>query len=242
MGALWESGNHAVPNLMQEMAIFFAQFRLMSSGTDSYSVLIEHLASSEKLKDTIFSSLNYECLMEIATFLSGRTVNYLSEYTPSGTSLTVWKLHGSCNFLPGENVVATRDATFGSSAVLNPGVRVVDPSEVATYLTGNTSLYPTMSIYTRGKPVQISPFLTDSLQGLWRAAVGSADSVTVIGVKPHPVDEHIWAPLATTNANVMFIGDREPVEAWIAEHRPEKASRFIGTRFHDEIKNLVTTL
>lgn len=242
MGSLWDRGSHAIPNLMQQMAIFFARYSLMPSRSDSYSWFLDHLAIAEKLDDVIFSSLNYECLLEIAASRSGRSVNYLSEHTPSAQSVTVWKLHGSCNFLPGENITATRGVSFSPGVSMNPGVRVVNPSQVAPYCTGNTALYPIMSVYARGKPVQISPYVTDTLEAWWKTAVETADVVAVIGVHPHPVDEHIWLPLATTDATVLLVGNEPATSAWIDDIRQGKHSAYIGPRFHDHLQELAELL
>ena len=242
MGSLWDSGSHAIPNLMQQMAIFFARYTPLRRQNDSYSVFIEQLSKAEKLDDVIFSSLNYECLLEIAVSLSGRSVNYLSEHIPSAETLTLWKLHGSCNFLPGEGVQATRGVSFGPGVTMNPGVRVVNPSEVAPFCTGDTALYPIMSVYARGKPVQISPYVTDSLQAWWKTAVEAADAVAVVGVNPNAVDEHIWLPLAATNAPVSLVGNEAAIDAWIDESRDGKPSTYIGPRFHDYIHDLADFL
>ena len=242
MGQLWESGSHAIPNLMQHMAIFFARYNVQLSRTDSYSMFLERLANDDKLEDAIFSTLNYECLLEIAVSGSGRTVNYLSEHIPSEETLTLWKLHGSCNFLPGEGVTATRGVSFGPGVTMNPGIRTVNPSDVTPYCMSDTALYPIMSVYTRGKPVQISPYVTESLQNWWKAAVESAESVVVVGVHPHAVDEHIWAPLASTNASVSLVGNDDAIRAWIRDARNGRPSQYIGSRFHDHIDELVASL
>lgn len=242
MAQLWESGSHAIPNLMQHMAIFFAQYNIEASGTDSYSALLEQLANEGKLANTIFSTLNYECLLEIAASTSGRAVNYKSEYTPSEEALTIWKLHGSCNFLPGEAIKATRGVSYSSGVSMNIGVREVNPSEVAPYLTSNTALYPVMSIYTEGKPVQISRNVIESLQNSWKVAVDSAEAVAVVGVHPNIIDEHIWVPLASTNASVSLIGNDEAINQWIREARGSRPSQYIGSRFQEHIAELVEFL
>lgn len=74
MSALWNSGSHAIPVLMQQMAIFFTRYRLSSQRVDAYSKLLDALTHSGE--SVLFSSLNYDCLFEIAVLIAGRAVRY----------------------------------------------------------------------------------------------------------------------------------------------------------------------
>lgn len=60
MSALWNSGSHSIPVLMQQMAIFFTHYRLSSQRVDAYSKLLAALTYPRK--SVFFSSLNYDCL------------------------------------------------------------------------------------------------------------------------------------------------------------------------------------
>jgi hypothetical protein len=242
MGELWNSGSHSVPNLMQEMGIFFAEFSISTTGADTYSQLIGKLRKAKKLKGVAFSTLNYETLLEIAISLSGNSVNYLGEFFESDETITVWKLHGSCNFLPGEGVSATRGVNYGRGVTFNTDVKIVNPGEVAAYLGGNTALYPIMSIFAEEKTVQISPDLVKRIQDFWKESIQKAESIAVIGVNPNPIDKHIWEPLAATPATIFFIGDEKNTKKWIGKYRTGKSDRFIGSLFQDCVDDLVDIL
>lgn len=89
--------------------------------------------------------------------MAGRAVSYFSDVPSSNLDIIIWKLHGSCNFLPYGGVRTTRGVSFGSGATFKTGIQAANPNEVATYCTSDTALYPVMAVYARRKPVQIAP-------------------------------------------------------------------------------------
>ena len=240
MSVLWNSGSNAIPVLMQQMAIFFARYRLSSQRVDAYSKLLDRLTYSGK--PVRFSSLNYDCLFEVALSMAGRAVNYFHNAPASDSDIIIWKLHGSCNFLPHGGVTATRGVSFSPGVTFGTGIRPVNPNEIATYCTGNTALYPVMAVYARGKPVQIAPEIIQRIQEFWIAAIKSASTVVIIGVHPHPADKHIWEPLSATEAKLLFVGDENAFSDWQSKYRINGDSIYLGERFDSCIESIVKNL
>ena len=240
MSALWNGGSHAIPLLMQQVAIFFARYYLSSQRIDAYSKLLDDLTHSGKI--VRFSSLNYDCLFEIAVSMTGRKVNYFADAPVSDSDIIIWKLHGSCNFLPHGGVTATRGVSFGPGVTFGTDIRLVSPNEVATYCTGNTALYPVMAVYARGKPVQIAPTVIQRIQKFWTTAIESASTIVVIGVHPHPADKHIWTPLSATEAKLLFIGNEKAFSDWQSKYRINGDSIYLGGHFELCIKAIAENL
>lgn len=240
MGALWKSRSLRIPLLMQQMAIFFARYNLSSQRIDAYSKLVDDVKHSGNLLR--FSSLNYDCLFEIALSMAGRTVNYFADAPVSDSDIIIWKLHGSCNFLPRGGVTATRGIGFSPGLAFETGIQSVCPKEVTTYCMGNTALYPAMAVYAYGKPVQIAPKSIKQIQKSWTTAIESASNVAVIGAKPHPLDKHIWSPLAATKARLLFVGDENAFLAWQSEYRTNGDSTYLGGRFESCIEAIAENL
>lgn len=240
MSTLWNSGSHAISILMKKMAIFFARYQLSLQRIDAYSKLLDSLTYSGK--SVLFSSLNYDCLFEIAVLMAGRTVNYFNDASTSDSDIIIWKLHGSCNFLPLGGVVARRCVSYSPGASFNTDIQPVNPNEVETYCTGDTALYPAMTIYACGKPVQIAPSVIQQIQQYWTDAIKSVSTVICIGVHPHPEDKHIWEPLSTTKAKFVFVGNEKAFLDWQSKYRINRNSIFIGNRFDSCIKAILDNL
>jgi len=240
MNVLWNSGSHAIPILMQHMAIFFSKYQLSKARNDSYSIFLDNILRSEK--EVRYSSLNYDCLFEIAASMAGKTINYFHETSASDSDLIIWKLHGSCNFLPEGGITATRGVSFSSGVSFSTGVRAANLGEVPSYCLGDTSLYPIMAVYAQGKPVQIATDIIKNIQSFWAKAVSSSEIVVIIGINPHPPDGHIWGPLAETNAKILYVGNNETFSAWVSEYRSKGESIYLGDRFSTSIRAIMKNI
>ena len=80
------------------LAQCFSQFLLDETRADCYSRLLDELRKSGKIEETIFGSLNYDCLLEQAASHLGLRVDY-SCATQAPDTACVAKLHGSANFV-----------------------------------------------------------------------------------------------------------------------------------------------
>ena len=149
MGAWLASGSHDLPPMMQQFVVLFSSYQLRPG--NAYSLLIGALDKAEKVDDTSFASLNYECLLEWALMIHGRPVAY---FGPQAGFTDVWKLHGSFNFLPGPGLdvaPAGTGVTFaGSGLKFNSGIEPVEPRSVPHRLR-TTGLYPAIGLLRAGK-------------------------------------------------------------------------------------------
>jgi len=236
MGIIWERYSHKVPRLMREMAMFFSQF--IPRYGNLYYKLTDYLVKKDLLANTLFSTLNYECLLELAASDLGLKVNYFDE--PANDLFTLWKLHGSCNFklkgIEAQGIRYTRGVSFGG------GIIPIQLNQVYSQFSANNSLYPAMSIYTRGKPNQMAPEFIQSLQKRWADYIMYSDLICIIGIRPHPPDKHIWEPLANTDGKILFIGNKERFESWAKENRPDKENCWIAQKFDEGIRELLSKL
>jgi hypothetical protein len=206
--------------------------------------LMESLDKAGKLSGTAFATLNYKCLLEWSLTARGRYVE-CGDVLPGPRGTFVWKLHGSCNFLPRIDQVYVAPfgtgVTYGPGAKFDPGIEVVQPSEVASRLN-NTGLYPAMAHYAKGKEVQISESSIRTIQDIYAHAVPNATSIGVIGVRPNIEDTHVWGPLASTPARILYVGSRDIYSGWRNDHRGDRPTKYLGSRFDAAIDPLVEAL
>ncbi len=100
MQVLWDKYSSNIALLMRHMTLYLAQFRPDGSHQDLYSRLFRELKNHGITSRILFSTLNYECLLEIAASALGLKVDYGESEVTSNT-VQIMKLHGSCNFLSG---------------------------------------------------------------------------------------------------------------------------------------------
>jgi hypothetical protein len=218
--------NHgfAVAPLMQEIAIFFSIFGVPPSGRNRYRSLL----AVAKEQRVLWSTLNYECILESAAGAQGLSVGYDAEPPPRcDQQIAVWKLHGSCNFQV-DGVMATRDVSFTTDVSLGIGIKVLQPEEVPVIYAGNTALYPAMALYAATKPVVMSPTSVIDAQKRWARHVSDATRILVVGVAPNLEDVHIWSPLAHAPGTLGFVGGRVEYDGWVSTQRPHLPTLYLG--------------
>lgn len=239
MLSLVQQYSHSVGPLMRVMTEYFAGFNLDGSGTDLYSQLLNGMGTD--LDDILFSSLNYECLFEIAASQRRLAIAYFSQdQSPPPGNVRLWKLHGSCNFRAPGIAVAPQGVSYaGSGLSFTPGaLEAITPQEAINYVrTGG--LYGAMCLYTVHKPIQIGTDVIQGLQDAWAGAVRAAQTVIVIGTRPHDEDKHLWEPMVETDAELHFVGSEDGFNEWVRRSgRPAAKSHFLGQRFEGAVHDV----
>jgi len=236
MADLYRHHSRSVPELMQDLSLYFLSFDIMLSATNlnSYCQLAQ-LVEDQTVENTLFSTVNYDCLLEIA--FASRQLAFDYFRAPDG-AVPIWKLHGSCNF---------RSAWFNGSRGSKSASDAdpIEPLEIPeardVWNSANRTL-PAMSIYLRDRYAKTGhPQILD-LQKRWGGVVRSAICVVVVGVRPLPGDDHIWGPLADTPANLIYVGDEGAFQRWDTQHRRNGESEFAGSTFEQGFDAIVDGL
>lgn len=234
MQVLWDQNAQNISNLMCDMAIYLAQFRPHQSGIDLYSRLFSEL-NAKKISNTIlYSTLNYECILEIAASAKGLAIHYgldgNLDTELSINTIQVWKLHGSCNFIDDSirGNGSIRLATGTWDGLLEP----VSPNEAIQYCLTSIGLYPAMALYMKAKPVQIGKSIIQRLQENWSQVVQNTKRILIIGVKPYTEDLHIWKPLAKSQAEIAYVGSKASFTEWKSTYRPNQKAQYLGDRWN----------
>ncbi len=239
MQLIYDQISPAIPQLMREMAIYFAQFRPVT-GQTLYCRLIDSLQSTGLLDRVVFSTLNYECVLEFSLIRKRIRINLFHPLSDHN-NVPVWKLHGSCNMFATQ-VTATPGVMYSAGVTFSGGIEALfDTSEVIGRCLAGTALAPVMCLYMRGKPLNVAASNIKALQSMWQSTVRDSAAVFCVGVNPYPADGHIWTPIAETCGNVHFIGSRMAFDEWKSVYRP-KGSDFIADRFGDGLTEIIRRL
>lgn len=205
--------------LVREMAFFLSGF---SPGeTNLYRQLVSLAAKAPR--PSVFATLNYDLLIELAIGAAGYLVAYHGLPAPT-RNMSVLKLHGSCNFLPDLGGGSIRgigfDLSQSSGAILSAPVKPVGVRELQKFCREEDSLSPAMALYAKGKSVLIAPDFVRFQQDEWVRTVRTATQIYVIGVRVMPEDSHVWTPLRKSKGELYYVSpDGEAFEDWAQEAR-----------------------
>ncbi len=238
MGLLYEDFSPSIPALMRELAIFLIQLR-PATGSSAYCRLVEKLQDASLLDRVVFSTLNYDCILEFSLAGRGIGVNYF-EVNDSESSVPVLKLHGSCNMFA-KNVAASGGVRYSAGASFEGGIEASLDIGTVVEKCLVSGLAPAMCLYMEGKPLQISPSVIEEVQTSWRECIASADHIVCIGLRPHPPDNHIWDPIASATGMLSFVGEEEAFDEWNSNYRTGE-SAWLGPYFHGGLEPTIRRL
>ena len=239
MGALWDMYPAAISSLrpgapsphrlMQDMARLFMSYHLAPGGHDLYTRFMIELWNASKGKDTCLSTLNYEHLAEQAMVKLGLKPQIL-------------RPHGGCRLWPrcaGRFLGSGRAVGQGMHYV-SSRIRLLPCNAIQRQLNEpGQSLYPCMAMYLEGKGTQMGQRYLWRAQDRFARRVLSANTVTLIGVRPWPPDTHIWQSIFETKATVLYVGGENDF-AVLCKWRPDdRESVFVADRFEECIGDLV---
>ena len=212
--------SQVIAPLMKDMAIYLIQLRPYSYES-LYDLLVKRLIKLKLLDSFLFSTLNYDCILEFCLLNQNRKISYWNYGTED--SVPVWKLHGSANWFS-KDIEASEGVTFTKGVTFEGGLKAhLDTNEVIEKSIVNQGLYPSMCLFMRGKPIQIAPSIIMDQQKKWSETVAAAKTMTCIGINPLPEDSHIWEPIARTKAKLYFIGNKTAFNDWAQEFRGKNA-------------------
>jgi hypothetical protein len=239
----WTPHHHVLEQLTVTWSIaeYFARFTINAGLTDYYSRLLTELEAHRLIKQTLFCTLNYDCLLEQAAALSGLQVDY--GCTRKGASfLRVAKLHGSCNFVT-HPVANHAFSSLWPGQVLDIGFAHLPVTDLPNALLkaranlGFNRAFPVLALMSPGKEHLITPTPMRAMRALWQSEVMQATELFIIGVGFNERDSHIIEPVRQLAIPIWYIGGHH--ERW----RDVNAHcRFIGPRFEDAFTAIVERL
>lgn len=236
MEIIWGKYSTTIPELMKDLAILFADANINNHQENLYFKIFEKTKARNLIQDIIFSTLNYDCLLEIAAHRAGLRIKYFNN--PDNDSVAIWKLHGSCNFVvkdikaERDNVTYTKFATFHGT-----GIDAIQPNQVRGYCYGDTAFYPAMSIYMKDKPLQIAACTIQGLQRAWQKEIEKTENIIIVGVYPNLEDKHIWDHISSSKAKIFYCGGENEFKKW--QQEKNRHDIYLGKYFDDTIAQIL---
>jgi hypothetical protein len=224
--------------MLKDMAKFFAKFR--PGHGNRFTTLLASLGSN--VRSCVLATTNYDLLLEYALGANG--FSSVMAYPPPPGAVCLRKLHGSCNFLPAIDTSLWTNVNLASpygrpNLIIENGcdIRLAKSTEEITqFCESSNSLPPAIAVYGPGKPALTGVRTIARLQKSFAEAVACASSVIVVGLRVNEEDQHIWGPLAATDAPLFYVApDRERFEKW-AERRGQTKAKWLCARFEDALE------
>lgn len=235
MDAFFEQRNKDVSEFLRDMAKYFCQFTPLEGNL--YCEVIKIIGGDRK--KATFVTTNYDVLIEVAAGLQGMGVTYNDEPTPP-KQVKLFKIHGSCNFLPDMGNRAIRGVTFGTTdfpgAILEaPVIAVQSAREVINFCDTEDAIAPAIAMYMPSKRALYCKQIIETQRKAWMREAFKAKRIYIIGLRVHEVDDHIWGVLAKTKCELYFVGGGHDTFLQWASKNNRKNSRPIAENFNEAL-------
>jgi hypothetical protein len=124
-------------------------------------------------------------------------------------------------------------------SILATGIRVARSArEILDFCNTEDAIAPAIAMYHPTKRVLFCRDFVQRQQASFHSAIKKAARIYLIGLRVHPIDEHIWQPLAASTAPLYYVGgEPESLLAW-AQENSRKLAFCIADSFADALETI----
>jgi hypothetical protein len=243
MDVFWKERNVATTALLREMAKYFVRFEPLPG--NCYSQLLKVLDGTRK--KAVLVTTNYDLLIEHAITRAGLKVSYAGLPAPPD-NVVVLKIHGSCNFLPDlqprqiSGFLFDHSATEDGAIIENDVKVATSTQQILEFCDTEDSIAPALAMYAPSKRVLYCQGFVKAQQEAWAQAANHASRIFIVGLRVHPVDEHIWGVLARCAAPLYYVGFEPNEFATWAETLRRKGAYVLSKSFADALPRIASQL
>ncbi len=203
---------HALPPLQRAMAEFF--FRFEPTDQSLYVELAQRILA--KSWTGAVATLNYERLLELALLRVG--IDIVFDKIPSSKAqIELCLPHGCCHlFCEGAKGLASAVSFAGMNVTTNGPVIFITEANAFLRRIQTDVFPPVMSYFEPQKRTTAGASLVASQRQRFGQLCANAARIAVVGIHPRPHDSHIWGPLQTSKAKLIYCGGHAGASAFKA--------------------------
>lgn len=241
MVALSNSNQFALPVLQRAMAAFF--YRFAPTTENLYVQLANRIRATAWVGS--LATLNYERLLEVSLLHVGIQPVVNMGAAASG-SVELCMPHGCCHlFCESVRGMASGVSFSGMNVTTNgPVIALSNPAQFWDRIK-NDAFPPVMSYFEPQKRTTSGANLIADQRQRWVHLCANATTIAVIGVHPRSHDSHIWGPLRSTSARIVYCGGpsgASAFEAWKRSSGRNASDNVLHGYFANEFGNLCAAL
>lgn len=229
---------HSLAPLQRAMAAYFFEYRVLPSNL--YIALATRIGRLNNWSGAT-CTLNYERLLEQALIAAGQRP-FVGNAPPESRSIEICLPHGCCHiFCDAVQGSAGRISFHGFGIQTDGAVSVIgDPREHRARILQD-AFPPVMSYFEPNKRTTVGHSFIERQRSRWRMLAQQASTLIIVGVRVHPQDVHIWDPISTTEARVVYCGGPHGALEycdWAANLRQRSDDRVLSGYFRDEFETI----
>lgn len=231
---------HALAPLQRAMAAYFFEFRPCTSSL--YFELARRIAGAKGWSGAA-CTLNYDLLLELS-LLGASVLPVIGKPTSGSPRLELCLPHGCCHLFCNAAQADASGVSFHGHCVKTDGpvTRIVDPRQHRTRIEKD-AFPPVMSYFEPKKDTTTGSSFIDEHRLRWHELAMSATTIVVVGVRVRPHDDHVWEPIASSAARVVYCAGSSGASEyrnWAATTRARRRDRVLAGSFREEFSAICT--
>lgn len=239
--AMTRVNSHSLPPLQRAMSAYFFGFQPTTHSL--YYKLAQRIYKNSW--DGAFVSLNYERLLE-TSLIASWIQPYLWSSPNHSKPVEICLPHGACHIFCEWAMFSSSGVSFsGRDVQINGEIKVIwDPHEFRNRIQGN-AVPPVMSYFEPNKSTTSGTSFIAWQRNRYVDLVNSAEKIAIIGLQVRTHDNHIWKPLASTNAKIIYCSGKSAVDGfqnWSQNHRTGKNDLILPQYFSDWFETILREL
>ncbi len=229
---------YALAPLQRAMAAYFFEFTPRNSSL--YFELARRIAGARDWSGAA-CTLNYERLLELSLIAAG-VHPFVGQPPAVLPNMELCLPHGCCHIFCDAVRGTAHGVSFNGFGVQTNGpVTVIGNPLQHRDRVLHDAFPPVMSYFEPSKRTTAGRSFIDRQRARWRELATNATTLVIVGVRIRPHDNHVWAPIASAAARIVYCGGSSGASeyrAWAAIARAGRADRILGGYFRDEFPEI----
>lgn len=156
-------------------------------------------------------------------------------------SIPIYKLHGSCDFHPNPKNFDINIANISPTVQFDCPLSIMDLVDAPRYYRNWDRIpYPLMSLYATGKEVGSMRKPIERMREKWGKIIHKATHIVIIGIRYVEHDTHIWNPIFSSKAKIIFYTSEENLKKFY--QRRKKKVVHVDERFEQSCESFMNHL
>ncbi|MBN1632140.1 MAG: hypothetical protein JW990_20475 [Thermoleophilia bacterium] len=239
---LSQTNPHALPPLQRAMAAYFYGF---TPSPDNVFIGLANRISSVH-RNVAICTINYERLLEISLVRAGMQPVVGRDAKAGTREVEICLPHGCCHLFCDSVMGNAQAVSFAGMNVQTNGPVMAARSEAEfRRRIQNDAFPPVMSYFEPAKRTTSGDNFIQAQRRRWAELVQSADVVAIVGVRVRTQDVHIWNPLASTHARLVYcsgLSGAPEFRQWMTAQRPGQTDTVIEKFFADGFDELCSSV
>lgn len=235
--AMKKVNTHSLPPIQRVMAAYF--FNFLPKESNLYFRLAEKIKNNHW--NGKFVTFNYDRLLEISLSKAGLRPVVGSEAN-SDNEIEMCLPHGCCHIFCESVRGGAKNVSMSGINIRTSGkIKIISNPDIFNSRIKNDAFPPVMSYFIPSKYTTSGVNFIEGQRKRYTEFVSNSDLIAIVGLMLREHDEHIWDPLKSTSARIIYMSGKssgDKFKKWIEKYRSDNKDIILPYYFFEGFEKL----